>query len=190
MSLPVYSKPEVNMDYEKNVVTYPNALDPVTMDRLRDYAVASPKSGIHRRTSKSPDAIRASFTTCLVYHTSDEIYQILSPLWDRYIQDTRPNITFIEPYELKIYYEGDRFGYHHDSYGSMSLDIDRKVNLTIQLSDENDYTGGNLFVGNHRCPRTRGTAIFFPSHYHHYVTKVVSGSRCVLIGHAWGPFVK
>ena len=68
----------------------------------------------------------------------------------------------------------------------------RKVSITIQLSDSNDYEGGDLLL----LPdvyeprpefRQRGTAIVFPSFMAHKVCRVESGSRYSLIGFLCGP---
>ena len=187
-NLPVSEKPEINMHFEKSVITYNNIIDFNTAQRLINYAY-SEKSGLHTRGSNYPKICDASFKTCLINDTNDLIYNQLNYIWMKFNEESKPNITFIEPYEIKIYSTGDKFNYHHDGYGSVFSDVDRKINLVIQLSDENDYKGGELYVGPYLCSKKFGSAIFFPSNYIHKISEITSGTRVSLIGHAWGPTV-
>lgn len=67
----------------------------------------------------------------------------------------------------------------------------RKLSVTISLNDPKEYEGGNLQfdLGPHRpdrfhtCTeiRPRGSVIVFPSHVHHQVTPVTSGTRYSLV---------
>ena len=56
----------------------------------------------------------------------------------------------------------------------------RKISVTVQLTDENDYEGRDLeFMINRsiiKAPREKGTVIFFPSYITHRVTKVTKKS--------------
>jgi PKHD-type hydroxylase len=68
----------------------------------------------------------------------------------------------------------------------------RKISMTVNLSPENSYEGGNLkfdygphFKGKRfqECTemRPRGSIIIFPSFLHHQVTPVTSGTRYSLV---------
>lgn len=64
----------------------------------------------------------------------------------------------------------------------------RKLSLVIQLSDENDYQGGELEIDiasrNKELiigPKKRGSMIFFPSYLKHRVKPVISGHRYSLV---------
>ena len=63
----------------------------------------------------------------------------------------------------------------------------RKYSVSIQLSDENDYVGGNLTIrgeGQSRyAPRGRGSIAVFPSHLLHQAKPVWIGKRKVIV--AW-----
>ena len=63
----------------------------------------------------------------------------------------------------------------------------RKYSVSIQLSDENDYVGGNLTIrgeGQSRyAPRGRGSIAIFPSHLLHQARPVWIGKRKVIV--AW-----
>jgi len=67
----------------------------------------------------------------------------------------------------------------------------RKLSVTVQLSDEDSYEGGDLqFMINNRienAPRKKGTVIVFPSFILHRVTEVTKGKRNSIVGWLSGP---
>ena len=83
---------------------------------------------------------------------------------------------------------GGHYGWHSDSQiGSKEKQLDRKLSISLQLSDTDEYEGGNLEL-RLASPvkkeiRERGTAIVFPSFLEHRVTKVTKGKRSSLV--AW-----
>lgn len=113
---------------------------------------------------------------------------------------------------------GDFYTWHTDSgpVGQIhdpSHDMIRKLSMTIQLSDPDDYEGGrfewlepggsfdnlrsidnNITLDNIRqsapfSAKTRGSIILFPSDVHHQVTPVTRGTRESLVGWLLGyPF--
>jgi len=90
---------------------------------------------------------------------------------------------FFEDIQFTRYGEGCFYNYHEDiGPGGGSI---RKLSVVLQLSDENDYEGGELclFSGNQkiRASKKQGTLIFFPSYVTHKVEKVKSGERFSLV---------
>lgn len=68
----------------------------------------------------------------------------------------------------------------------------RKLTVILQLSDENDYKGGDiiLYDGNlkpKKMPRDKGTIIVFNSSLIHSVSKITNGTRHSLCGWIMGP---
>jgi predicted 2-oxoglutarate/Fe(II)-dependent dioxygenase YbiX len=182
--LPIQAKPNFDVSYKSTVIDIPNALTKEDAAVLIEFATSS-NSGLHRRGSKTY-GVDAEFSTCLI--PSDyQIYKILDPIWEQYTKILHVPHSFIEQYELKMYSVGDSFGFHQDNRGSIKHNIMRKSNLIVQLTDDSDYDGGDLIVGNYTCPRQFGTAIGFPSYLLHCVTPITKGTRISLIGHAWGP---
>ena len=62
----------------------------------------------------------------------------------------------------------------------------RKMSIAIQLTDPNEYTGGEFKIktgslGDTVIPKRKGLAIFFPSFLLHCVTPVLSGERQSLV---------
>lgn len=179
--IPVMIKPNIHYKYPDFVTEIPNALNIQQINKLIEYAHGT-TSGFHRRGSKDPNT-RAKFFTCQVHPLDDEIYGILGPLWEPYT-----NLTFIEPYEIKEYREGDLFEYHTDTYINLYKNLDRKMNMIVQLSDPNDYSGGDLYISHNVCSREQGTAIIFPACIYHCITPITKGVRHSLIGHGWGNY--
>lgn len=96
---------------------------------------------------------------------------------------------FVEPLQLAQYQPGEFFDWHMDfSAGEAS---NRKLSVTVQLSDEDDYEGGELqFMINNRteiAPRRKGSLVVFPSFIQHRVTEVTSGKRHSMAGWLAGP---
>jgi PKHD-type hydroxylase len=86
------------------------------------------------------------------------------------------------------YSVGDGFGWHLDAGGGQTST--RKLSMSVQLCDDDEYSGGDLEMC--ACPqlearRGRGTIIVFPSFLAHRVTAVTRGSRCSLVAWAHGP---
>lgn len=187
MFLPVQNKPSSTPDYFNSIIQVPNLIDENIANELKTFALNSDVSGWHRRGSKSPSYVNASFYTCLVFPHNSQIYEILDPIWKQYCDLKKPNITFLEHYEIKSYCEGDSFGLHSDILVSRDNEVERKINLILQLSDDTEYEGGDLYIGSIKCSRELGTGIFFPAKFLHSVSEVKRGNRFSLIGHAWGP---
>lgn len=64
----------------------------------------------------------------------------------------------------------------------------RKLSFSLQLTDDNNYTGGNLlfknpdYTGEIVAPRERGCLIVFDSRLEHKVSKVLTGTRKSIVG--------
>lgn len=190
MFLPVQPKPKTVFEYARMAVEIPNLITKEMADDLKAFALDSDKSGFHRRGSNTPSVCAASFYTCLVFQYDHPIYEILDHAWKQYFEIRPSNITFIEPYEIKSYVVNDGFGNHNDINISEDDLLERKINLIVQLCEEDEYEGGDLLVGPFKASRKFGTGIFFPSDRVHSVTPVTNGTRFSLIGHAWGPNVQ
>lgn len=77
-------------------------------------------------------------------------------------------------------------------YINENIELVRKLSFSIQLSDPDEYEGGNVQLidesgGTYVAPRKRGTMILFDSRTQHRVLKVKSGVRKSLVGWAVGP---
>ena len=90
------------------------------------------------------------------------------------------------------YNKGDFYKWHTDMDISDINEPDqlvRKLSFTLQLTNEDEYTGGNLEFADFddstyrfSVPKSRGTVIVFDSRVPHRVTPVESGIRKSLVG--------
>ena len=92
--------------------------------------------------------------------------------------------------KLKIYNEGDKESWNVDAKPSTDENI-RKISFIIQLSDHNDYEGGNIQIldetsNMYNVPRKRGTVSLFDSTAQYRMSKITKGTRKSLIGWAVG----
>jgi len=93
--------------------------------------------------------------------------------------------------ELQIAKYADKgfFDWHQD-FGPGDVS-NRKLSITVQLSNPDEYEGGELqFMINQNvftAPKEPGTAIVFPSFDLHRVTPVTSGCRMSIVGWISGP---
>tara|TARA_B100001248_G_C27161021_1_gene353478 strand:- start:47 stop:622 length:576 start_codon:yes stop_codon:yes gene_type:complete len=101
-----------------------------------------------------------------------------------------------ETIQYTSYKKGDFYNWHTDQDISDINEPDqyvRKLSFTLQLSNEDEYTGGNLEFADFddgkvkfTVPKRRGTIIVFDSRVPHRVCPIESGRRKSLVGWAVG----
>jgi PKHD-type hydroxylase len=92
--------------------------------------------------------------------------------------------SVIDSIQYTVYYEGGgHYGWHMD-IGPGSINH-RKISCTIQLSDPDEYEGGDFEIwtgGNFKtAERNQGCAILFPSFLMHRITPITKGTRRSLV---------
>jgi predicted 2-oxoglutarate/Fe(II)-dependent dioxygenase YbiX len=120
-----------------------------------------------------------------------------------------------ESIQFTKYSEGQFYGWHNDAglatqYKPVSVgnrgngqeitqdfinencELIRKLSISVQLSDPDDYEGGNVQImaedgTSYIVPRKRGTVIIFDSRAQHRVHKVTKGTRRSLVAWTVGP---
>ena len=94
------------------------------------------------------------------------------------------DLTETEPLQFGRYGVGHFFDWHVDSVAHDSTML-RKLSISVQLSQSEDYEGGELQfkVGSDEIVATQdpGSVIIFPSYIRHRVTPVTSGVRYSLV---------
>lgn len=102
-------------------------------------------------------------------------------------------MDFVQLAEYDSSYQGE-YKEHHDVFWlNNDPDYHRKMTAVIQLSDPNDYEGGDLVVTETVTPpgptefRDQGTIIFFPSFLRHKATPVIRGTRYSIAAWFEGP---
>ena len=85
---------------------------------------------------------------------------------------------FGEDAQVSTYHPGDHYDWHVDVGRQQPW---RKVSVSIQLSADDAYSGGDLELQYGRVPkkmpREQGTVVVFPSFLLHRITPVTSGTR-------------
>lgn len=103
----------------------------------------------------------------------------------KFLLDKIEHLTYIE-------YHGDnqdpgKYGRHTDGV----IHTTRKLSFSIQLSDPDEYEGGDLIIHSdgraNVVERKKGLIVFFPSFTDHEVTPVTKGIRKSLVGWIHGP---
>lgn len=118
-----------------------------------------------------------------------------------------------ESLQFTRYREGEFYSWHNDAgvagmykpesvgnreqglandFLNENIELVRKLSVVIQLSDPDDYEGGNLQLldesgRSYIAPRIKGTIILFDSRTQHRVLKVTKGVRKSIVGWAVGP---
>jgi len=99
-------------------------------------------------------------------------------------------IQITEQAQYTEYPTGAFYEWHTDNDTDMRLQPPvRKISMTLLLSDENDFEGGDLeMIDDAKRPRMkRGHAIFFASFVRHRVKPVTKGNRKSLVMWFGGP---
>ena len=100
------------------------------------------------------------------------------------------DINTINETKLLQYNTGGKYDWHQDVLWSQKLH--RKFTYIIQLSEKNEYTGGDFEFRDAKHidmkhARDVGTMIVFPSILYHRVTPLIKGQRHSIVGWVVGP---
>lgn len=99
-------------------------------------------------------------------------------LWKFDLHTALDSIQYTEYYDV----EGGHYGWHQDiGPGHLST---RKISITVQLSDTDEYEGGDLeywrggeITNVEKAPRGKGVVFIFPSFMMHRVAPITKGTR-------------
>lgn len=87
---------------------------------------------------------------------------------------------------------GGKYDWHHDIDWNNMRAFDRKLSVTVQLSDPKYYEGADFEFSEVENPerdalRSKGTVLVFPSYLMHRVTPITEGTRYSLVAWFEGP---
>lgn len=87
--------------------------------------------------------------------------------------------------------KGGHYDWHIDVNWDGNEARDRKLSVTVQLSDPSEYEGGSFEFAECQTPdassRIKGTVLVFPSYLRHRVLPITSGTRKSLVAWFEGP---
>ena len=105
------------------------------------------------------------------------------------------SLTSREKPQFTVYEEGEHYDWHRDC--DVTRDLQRKISVTVQLSDPSSYEGGELHIRDywneneifswHPGGKVQGTIIIFGSSLRHRVFPVTKGVRYSLVQWYSGP---
>jgi len=88
-------------------------------------------------------------------------------------------------------YTGSQKGFydlHEDSFcGSQDCAFERKISISVLLTDPCEFEGGILSLGLENLPLKKGSVVAFPSFLAHKVSPVISGTRHAMVAWIEGP---
>lgn len=135
------------------------------------------------------------------------MWQYLTQVNETHFQYDITGTYFSETHHIE-YRPGCHYKWHEDDnisnclayeppgfskYKAEVVEYMRKLSYTLQLSDSDDYTGGQVQLWDETVnksiflPRERGTLCIFDSRTRHRVLPVKEGKRFALVGWAVGP---
>ena len=177
-----FSREQITAGFSK-IFTIDNAISEESAADLITYG----KANVVSANNKHNHNFSIQVDTCFL-PLDHPIHSELPAAWATAIDFYKFDIDFIEPYEIKHYPVGGHYSRHIDNYHAMNIPVDRKISMSLQLSESTDYDGGDLTVVYKNISRKKLSMNFFPSFYPHGINAVTRGNRWVLIGWAWGPY--
>ena len=177
---------------ECDFATWEDGFTPDECDRIIQigelYNAMNSTVGADSEKQKSNEAIRKSLNSWIglnkdtewIYERLGNICRCLNGLHWRF------DISgFAEDLQYTRYNsDGCFYGWHIDNGIKGSEYPQRKLSITLQLSNPDEYEGGDFQIHSSRLstlPKEKGLVIAFPSYSLHQVTPVTKGSRKSLV---------
>ena len=120
----------------------------------------------------------------------DILFKIIETANRLYHSKKKASFTFHknDPPIILFYEQNDFFDWHVDVGQNDSITSERKISFSVQLSNPDKFSGGDLEFdttleqSQRDYLRLQGNIIFFPSDIPHKITPIVSGIRYSLVG--------
>ena len=147
------------------------------------------KAKIGRLYSKGEPTHNEDVRSCLIYFTSPleskrTINILQSHILEKYY-DFDFDFTNISSVQYAKYNVGGKFKWHQDIVGTNSFTLIRSFTMSVNLSEKEDYTGGELLIKHNKktlvLDKTPGSYIIFPSFLFHQACEVTSGTREAIV---------
>jgi PKHD-type hydroxylase len=174
----------------QNWQLYKRNIAPDVVQNIIDQAGETTKAGTF---NNADDSIRSSRVCWL---TNEDW---LKDLLFQYVDHSCQNAFYVNVFKnAEIQYteyhasENGHYDWHHDIDWNANDGLDRKLSITVQLSDINEYEGGDFQFTEVPNPemkdaKQKGTVLIFPSYLIHQVSPVTKGVRKSLVAWFKGP---
>lgn len=149
-------------------------------------------------TARTDKSVRESEIRWI--NKSDINSKFIADIIYHYVMEANRNafsvdVSYLNDIQYTKYFGKDKGFYtnHCDTFwANNNNSYDRKLSVTIQLSDSDEYEGGDFIFDNHENPpaeelRKKGTVLVFLSPIYHQVKPVTSGERKSLVAWVEGP---
>lgn len=181
---------------EHRITLFENAFDDEEISRLisyceeldkRDARVGGLKEPVNYIRTSTVSWIKLTSETTWMY---DKLANIVRHLNGKYYGFEL--YGFHDDLQYTVYNgsDNDHYTWHLDNGGKTDAPP-RKLSVVLQLSDPNEYAGGELEVfvkaNPMRTKKQKGLVVAFPSFTLHRVTPVTSGVRRTLVAWVCGP---
>lgn len=185
-------------DYERSaldeITIFDNAFDDDEIEMIKKLADQIPASKGTVGTSEVDTRMRNSTVKWFDRHDPKYsfLYGKICQLFINANKKYKFNLTgFFENIQYTIYDGRDEPSYYHFHSDTGKVASQRKLSISIQLSDEKEYEGGELQFQLVKEPfsvtKKKGTAVVFPSFIQHRVLAVTKGIRTSLVCWFAGP---
>lgn len=164
---------------------YPSILSVDECQRVIAMGEAQPRAA--GRVELGDEAYRVSHIAWLDFQTQNEwLFHKLGYFFQNAASYYGFEVTGLtDALQYTMYAEDQFFNWHADiGQGTTSA---RKLSMTVQLSADDDYIGGELEFLNANSQKGQGGATIFPSFMAHRVAPVTLGVRRSLVAWAAGP---
>ena len=170
---------------------WPSSIDPDQIDQIVEAALTQPAQP---GTIFSSGDAKREVRSCTVRWLSEQWIKDL--IWS-YVDRTNKadfELAIENQCELQfVEYDGGlahHYHWHHDVDWNGQTCRDRKLSVTIQLTDPSDYEGGEFefeAIQTTADFKSKGTVLVFPSYLRHRIHPVTSGTRYALVAWFSGP---
>ena len=172
---------------------WPSAIDNEVIEKIITHAqMIKPRKA---QLFSSADSLSSWRSSQVRWLTASWISDLILP----YVRQANESfkIDFDDDIEMQFtdYFASEQghYNWHHDVNWHSQSERDRKISVTIQLSDSDSYEGGDFefedIITNTNF-RAKGTILIFPSYLRHRVTTVTKGRRSSLVAWVSGPHWK
>ena len=160
--------------------------------------------GNHRDQMKNPlskeefKKVKKKRKSDIVWLNEPWLHREILPFINTANEQAEWNFSWDHSEEIQFtkYRKGQYYGWHRDSFtdpypeGKYRKGKVRKLSVTCQLSDPNDYEGGNLELGElsedmtlkiYKAEKQKASITVFPSFVYHRITPITKGTRYSLV---------
>jgi PKHD-type hydroxylase len=178
----------------QNWQLYPKNVDEETIQKIINVACETEtKQAATFNKTETDVSIRSSRVSWLNKHEwiRQNLFQYVN---HANIHVFRLNVCDMAEVQYTEYHasENGHYDFHHDIDWQRNDGFDRKISVTVQLSDPSEYEGGDFVFTETSTPepdqaKQKGSVLVFPSYLVHKVTPVTKGVRKSLVAWFEGP---